>query len=91
MGYALKYSWAFLVAQLVKDLPAMQENVFDPWAGKIPERREQLPTPVFWPGKYKNLKPAPKIYKIPVMGLYLAKVYLSIFITNLFTCLPHPL
>ena len=23
---------------------------FDPWVGKIPCRREPLPTPVFWPG-----------------------------------------
>ena len=25
---------------------------FDPWIGKIPWRREQLPTPVFWPGEF---------------------------------------
>ena len=24
---------------------------FDPWVVKIPWRREQLPTPVFWPGE----------------------------------------
>ncbi|XP_055285293.1 DNA mismatch repair protein Msh3 isoform X3 [Moschus berezovskii] len=24
---------------------------FDPWVGKIPWRRERLPTPVFWPGE----------------------------------------
>ena len=24
---------------------------FDPWVRKIPWRREQLPTPVFWPGE----------------------------------------
>ena len=28
------------------DLPG-----FDPWVGKIPWRRESLPTPVFWPGE----------------------------------------
>ena len=39
----------FLVAQLVKNPPAMQETGFDPWAGKIPWRRERLPIPVFWP------------------------------------------
>ena len=27
----------------------MQETWFDPWVRKIPGRREQLPTPVFWP------------------------------------------
>ena len=27
IGYPLQYSWAFLVAQLVKNLPAMQETL----------------------------------------------------------------
>ena len=38
---------ASLVTQLVKNLPG-----FDPWVGKIPWRREKLPTPVFWPGEF---------------------------------------
>ena len=25
---------------------------FDPWVGKIPWRREWLPTPVFWTGEF---------------------------------------
>ena len=33
-----------LVAQLVKNPTA--------WIGKIPWRRERLPTPVFWPGEF---------------------------------------
>jgi len=28
---------------------------FDPWFGKIPWRRERLPTPVFWPGEFHRL------------------------------------
>ena len=28
---------------------------FDPWIGKIPWRREWLPTPVFWPGEFHGL------------------------------------
>ena len=28
---------------------------FNPWAGKIPCRRERLPTPVFWPGEFHGL------------------------------------
>ena len=28
---------------------------FDPWVGKIPWRREQLPTPVLWPGESRGL------------------------------------
>ena len=38
IGYPLQYSWASLVAQLVKNLPAMWESGFDPWVGKIPWR-----------------------------------------------------
>ena len=38
---------ASLVAQLVKNLPAMQETQFDSWVGKIPWRRDRLLTPVF--------------------------------------------
>ena len=87
--------WASLIAQLVKNLPTMQETSsrflgwedllekestthssilglslwlswqrirlqcgrpgFDPWVGKIPWRRERLPTPVFWPGEFHEL------------------------------------
>ena len=48
IGYPLQYSWASLVAQLVKNPPACGRPGFDPWVGKIPWRRERLPTPVFW-------------------------------------------
>ena len=51
IGYPLQYSWASLVAELVKNPPAMQEAGFDPWVGRISWRRERLPTPgEFWPG-----------------------------------------
>ena len=40
-----------LVAQLVTNPSAMWRPGFNPWAGKIPWRREGLPTPVFWPGE----------------------------------------
>ena len=52
LGYPLQYSWASLVAQLVKNPSAMWETWFYPWVGKIPWRRERLPTPVFWPGEF---------------------------------------
>ena len=42
-----RLGWASLVAQLVKNLPAMQETWFDPWVRKILWRRERLYTPVF--------------------------------------------
>ena len=43
-----------LVAQLVKNLPAMQEIRLDPWVGKIPWRREWEPTLVFSPGEFHS-------------------------------------
>ena len=30
---------------------------FDPWVGKIPWRRERLPTPVFWPREHGLYSP----------------------------------
>ena len=41
------------MAQLVKN-PTGRLG-FDPWVGKIPCRRERLPTPVFWPGEFHGL------------------------------------
>jgi len=55
IDYPLQYSWASLVAQLVKSRPAMRETGFDPWIGKIHWRRERLPTPVFWPGEFHEV------------------------------------
>ena len=39
--------WPSLVAQMVKNLPAMWEIPFDSWVGKISWRRDRLQTPVF--------------------------------------------
>ena len=55
IGYPLQCSCISLVAQLVKNLPAMQETWFDPWVGKVPWRREWKPTPVFLPGEFHGL------------------------------------
>ena len=41
--YLVQYSWGSLLAQLIKNLPSKQET----WVGKIPCRRERLPTSVF--------------------------------------------
>ena len=49
---AMERKWASLVAQMVKNLPAMQETGFDLWVGKIPWRRKWQPTLVFWPGEF---------------------------------------
>ena len=42
---------ASLLAQMVKNLPQCSRVGFSPLVGKIPQRREWLPTPVFLPGK----------------------------------------
>ena len=36
---------------MVENRPAMRETWFDTWVGKIPWRREWLPTSVFLPGE----------------------------------------
>ena len=47
--------WVSLVAQLVRiHLPCGRPG-FDPWVGKIPWKRETLPTPVFRPGEFHGL------------------------------------
>ena len=55
ISYPLQYSWASLVAQLVKNLPAMWETWVQSLVGKVLWRREKLPTPVFWPGEFPGL------------------------------------
>ena len=44
--------WSFLVAQMVKNLPAVMETR----VGKIPWRREWLPTPVFLTREFHGQK-----------------------------------
>ena len=51
----LQYSWGSFVAQLVKNPPAMWETWVQPWVGKIPWRRERLPTPIFGPGEFHRV------------------------------------
>ena len=46
IGYPLQYSWASLVAQLVKNSPAMLETCVQSLGWEDPWRRERLPTPV---------------------------------------------
>ena len=53
MRFALNQGFsASLAAQMVKNLPAVQETQ----VRKIPWRREQLPTPVFLPGEFHGQK-----------------------------------
>ena len=43
--------WASLVNQTIICLKRRRHG-FDPWAGKMPWRRDWLPTPVFLPGEF---------------------------------------
>ena len=43
-----------LVAQLIKNHLQCGRPAFNPWVGKIPWRRERLPTPAFWPGEFHS-------------------------------------
>ena len=54
--YTYSFKRASLVTQMVKNTPAMQETRFNPWVGKIPWRREWIPTPVFLPGESHGLR-----------------------------------
>ena len=55
IGYPLQYSWASLMAQLVKNPSAMWEIWVQFLRWENPLERERLPTPVFWPGEFQGL------------------------------------
>ena len=46
---------AVLIAQWVKNPLQGRRPWFSPQVGKIPWRRERLPTPVLWPGEFHGL------------------------------------
>ena len=49
------YLWISLMAQLVKNLPAMWETWVRSLGCEDPLEMERLPTPVFWPGECHGL------------------------------------
>ena len=51
IGYPLHYSWASLVAQMVKNPPAMQETCVRSLGWGDPWRRAWQPTPIVLPGE----------------------------------------
>ena len=54
IGCPLQYSWASLVDQLVKNPTTRLETWDSLWVGKIPWRRERLPTLILWPGEFMD-------------------------------------
>ena len=55
IGYPIQYSWASLVAQLVKNPPAMQETWVQSLDWEDPLEKEKLPFPVLWPEEFHGL------------------------------------
>ena len=52
MGYPFQYSWASLVAQLVKNLPAMHETWVQSLGQEDPLEKKMEPTLVFFLGEF---------------------------------------
>ena len=55
IGYPLQYSWVSLVAQLVKNPPAMQETWVRSLVWEDPLEKGKATTPVLWPGEFHGL------------------------------------
>ena len=56
ISYPLQYSWASLVAQLVKNMPGMWETWVRSLGWEDPlEKGKTTPTPIFWPGEFHGL------------------------------------
>ena len=66
IGYSLQYSWASLVAHLVKNPLQCRKPWFNSWAWKIPWRRHRLLTPVFlgFPGSSDRLRSLPPNFSL---------------------------
>ena len=83
IGYPLQYSWASLVTQLVKNLPAMQETWVQSLDWEDPLEKGKAPTPVFWPGEFQGLY-SPWGHKESDTTERLA---LSLYLRDILTCL----
>ena len=55
IDYPFQYSWASMVAQRVKNPPAMWVTWVRSWVGKIPWRRTCQPIPVFLTGGVQSM------------------------------------
>ena len=55
IGYPFQYSWASLVAQLVKNPPTMRETWVQSLLESCPGEGNGYPLPVFWSGEFHEL------------------------------------
>ena len=88
IGYLFQYSWASLVAQRVKNLPAVWETWVRSLGWEDPWRRERLPSPVFWPREFHGLH-SPWDRKDPDMTEWFS-LHLIFEFTDSFSCLSKP-
>ena len=56
LGYPLQYSCTYLVAQMVKNLPAMWETLVRSLDWEDALKKGMTPTPVFLPGEFHGQK-----------------------------------
>ena len=85
LGYAwLVMVWDSLVAQLVKE-PACNVGELGSISqvGKIPWRRERLPTPAFWPGEFHGLY-SPWGHKVSDTTEWLSLHFTSVMVSVLY-------
>ena len=55
MWQAFRAMWASLIAQLVKNLPAVQETLVQFLGREDPLEKGKIPTPVFWSREFHEL------------------------------------
>ena len=64
----------------------------DSWVGKIPRRREWLPTPVFWPGEFHGQRSLAGPWGCKESDTNEQLTHFSVFIPlTLLTCMPKAL
>ena len=90
IGYLFQDSWASLVAQQVKNLPAVWKTWVRYQGWEDPWRRERLPSSVFWPREFHGLH-SPWGCKDPDMTEWFLLWVVFIFeFTDSFSCLSKP-
>ena len=63
-GYLLQYSWASLVAQMVKNLPEIQETWVQSLGWGDTWKRAWEPTPVFLPGESPGIQESGRLQSV---------------------------
>ena len=62
--------WDSLVAQLVKNLPAMQETWVQSLGWENPLEKGKATTPVFWPAEFHGLYSRKQLHRTELLSLH---------------------